>query len=105
MGVPKFYRCVRLLALCLRSASLSARAPLRAACSVASRTLAASCATRELLAAAPRARRWLSERYPLINQPVDESTLLPEIDNLYLDLNGARRPGACQPRCHGWAQG
>jgi 5'-3' exoribonuclease 1 len=31
---------------------------------------------------------WLSERYPLINQPLDENTLLPEIDNLYLDLNG-----------------
>jgi hypothetical protein len=32
--------------------------------------------------------RWLSERYPLVNQAVDESSLLPEVDNLYLDMNG-----------------
>jgi 5'-3' exoribonuclease 1 len=32
--------------------------------------------------------RWLSERYPLINQAVDDTTLLPEFDALYLDMNG-----------------
>ena len=36
----------------------------------------------------PKFYRWLSERYPLINQAIDESTLLPEIDNLYCDFNG-----------------
>ena len=36
----------------------------------------------------PKFYRWLSERYPLINQAVDESSLLPEVDNLYLDMNG-----------------
>jgi 5'-3' exoribonuclease 1 len=35
----------------------------------------------------PKFWRWLSERYPLINLDVDEHSL-PEIDNLYLDLNG-----------------
>jgi hypothetical protein len=30
----------------------------------------------------------LSERYPLINQAIGDSTLLPEFDNLYLDMNG-----------------
>ena len=67
----------------------------------------------------PKFYRWLSERYPLINQvrccnriadfndagalrvtchllcnvsttqAIDESTLLPECDNLYLDMNGS----------------
>ena len=32
----------------------------------------------------PKFYRYLSERYPLINQAIDESTLLPEIDNLYI---------------------
>lgn len=51
-------------------------------------------------------RRWLSERYPLINQPVEDATLLPEVDNLYLDLNGegAGRCGSARAcaasRCH-----
>lgn len=36
----------------------------------------------------PKFFRWLSERYPLINQPIGESTLLPAFDNLYLDSNG-----------------
>ena len=30
----------------------------------------------------------LSERYPLINRPVNDSLPMPEIDNLYLDANG-----------------
>ncbi len=36
----------------------------------------------------PKFYRWLSERYPLVNQAVDEGSLLPEVDNLYLDMNG-----------------
>jgi hypothetical protein len=36
----------------------------------------------------PKFYRWLSERAPLINQAIDDETLLPETDNLYLDLNG-----------------
>jgi 5'-3' exonuclease len=32
--------------------------------------------------------RWLSERAPLINQGIDETTLLPEFTHLYLDCNG-----------------
>lgn len=33
----------------------------------------------------PKFYRWLSERYPLIGQPISN---IPEIDNLYLDMNG-----------------
>jgi hypothetical protein len=36
----------------------------------------------------PKFYRWLSERFPLINQAISDATLLPEVDNLYLDLNG-----------------
>jgi 5'-3' exoribonuclease 1 len=36
----------------------------------------------------PKFYRWLSERYPLINQAIGDSTLLPGFDNLYLDMNG-----------------
>ena len=35
----------------------------------------------------PRFFRFVSERYPLINAKV-ESTVSPQIDNLYLDVNG-----------------
>jgi len=35
----------------------------------------------------PKFYRWLSERYPLINQVV-KGSLRPEFDNLYLDMNG-----------------
>lgn len=31
--------------------------------------------------------RWLSERYPLINEKIVASSI-PTFDNLYLDLNG-----------------
>ena len=33
----------------------------------------------------PKFYRWLSERYPLISQSI---STIPEIDNLYLDMNG-----------------
>ena len=36
----------------------------------------------------PKFYRWLSERYPLINQMISNSSQLPEIDNFYLDMNG-----------------
>lgn len=35
----------------------------------------------------PKFYRWLSERYPLINQP-GGATVVPVIDNFYLDMNG-----------------
>ncbi|GKY93882.1 hypothetical protein MPSEU_000355100 [Mayamaea pseudoterrestris] len=36
----------------------------------------------------PKFYRWISERYPKINQLISDNALLPEIDHLYLDLNG-----------------
>ena len=36
----------------------------------------------------PKFYRWLSERYPQINQIISDSSMLPETDNFYLDMNG-----------------
>ena len=37
----------------------------------------------------PKFFRWISERYPRINQPLSNShSVVPEIDHLYFDLNG-----------------
>lgn len=36
----------------------------------------------------PRFYRYMSERYPLINQPISDVSLLPEFDTFYLDMNG-----------------
>lgn len=36
----------------------------------------------------PKFYRWLSERYPLVNQPLAATEGAPELDNLYLDMNG-----------------
>ena len=36
----------------------------------------------------PKFYRWLSERYPLLNMSVTATEAPPDIDNLYLDMNG-----------------
>jgi len=36
----------------------------------------------------PKFYRWISERYPQINQMLSGTTILPEFDNFYLDMNG-----------------
>lgn len=32
----------------------------------------------------PKFYKWLSERYPLINQIISDTSMLPEVDNFYL---------------------
>jgi 5'-3' exoribonuclease 1 len=36
----------------------------------------------------PKFYRWISEHYPQINQMLSGTTVLPEFDNFYLDMNG-----------------
>lgn len=36
----------------------------------------------------PKFYRWISERYPQINQIISDTSSLPEFDNFYLDMNG-----------------
>eukprot|EP00798_Chlamydomonas_sp_ICE-L_P010114 gene10114-8015_t len=36
----------------------------------------------------PKFYRWLSERYPLLNMKITATEAAPDIDNLYLDMNG-----------------
>jgi 5'-3' exoribonuclease 1 len=36
----------------------------------------------------PKFFRWLSERYPRINQVLDDASDAPDIDHLYFDMNG-----------------
>jgi 5'-3' exoribonuclease 1 len=36
----------------------------------------------------PKFYRWLSERYPRVNQLIEDGSVIPDIDHLYLDMNG-----------------
>ena len=36
----------------------------------------------------PKFYRWISERYPAINQLIGSTIILPDFDNFYLDMNG-----------------
>ena len=46
----------------------------------------------------PKFYRWLSERYPKINQIISDLMLMPEFDNLYLDMvRSVERKRPCSP--------
>lgn len=45
-------------------------------------------ATNQYIFFTPQFYRWISERYPKINQVITNEALLPEFDHLYLDMNG-----------------
>ena len=57
------------------------------ACLMHRHVLHRRCTTIGRVAGIPKFYRWLSERYPLVNQPIAE-TNVPVVDNLYLDMNG-----------------
>ena len=64
MGVPKFYRWVRYIEVRF-----------------------AICTVPSFYKFLPLCVQ-LSERYPKINQIISDLMLMPEFDNLYLDMNG-----------------
>lgn len=72
----------------ISAASCDAPRPLAAARLLVPRVRGAQSTAAQGGMGVPNLYRWLSERYPLINRPVDESMPMPEVDNFYLDANG-----------------